>query len=223
LGDADLPLDSSGALGASSPSKLVELLARLDPASDNLEQIDLDAIARAIDPGRLRRAEFVSLLEQVDRLAAAGAAVDLATLGAQTFARLIDRASADQLRDVLARPELRARILGEIFRRMQAHLRVEKASEVAASKVAVHWRFTGGSGDDGYDRYETVIDGGHCTTTQDRTHDPRVTITMSPYDFLRLITSNASAPVLFMTGKLKVRGDLAFAASMMGLFDLPRA
>ena len=49
-----------------------------------------------------------------------------------------------------------------------------------------------------------------------------MTITLSPYDFLRLITAHASAPVLFMTGRLKVRGDLAFAASLMTLFDLPR-
>ncbi len=33
---------------------------------------------------------------------------------------------------------------------------------------------------------------------------------------------DASAPVLFMTGKLKIRGDLAFAAGLTGYFHLPR-
>ncbi|MFD1048182.1 SCP2 sterol-binding domain-containing protein, partial [Kibdelosporangium lantanae] len=60
------------------------------------------------------------------------------------------------------------------------------------------------------------------TVSRAMTRDARVTITMPPQDFLRLITSNASAPVLFMTGKLRIRGDLAFAAGMLGLFDLPK-
>lgn len=215
--DVDLNGESIGRL---NPSQLVELLQRLDPGSDQLEQIDIDAIGRAIDPTALREGEFRTLLEQVDRLAGAGAGVDLSRMGAQTFAALIGRASKAQLVDVLGRPGLRARILGEIFRRMQEHLRAEKAGSVSA---VVHWRFTGGGGDGGYDRYETVIDHGSCATTAEQTRPARVTITIGPYDFLRLITSHASAPVLFMTGKLKVRGDLAFAAAMMGLFDLPRA
>jgi SCP-2 sterol transfer family protein len=216
MADFDLSVETIGKL---SPSQLVELLERLDPTDDALQQIDVDVIARAIDPTRLGDGEFASLLSSVDRLAGAGAGVDLSTMGAQTFARLIGRASRTQLQEVLARPELRVVILDEVFRRMQLHLRVERARSVDA---VVHWRFTGGAGEDGYDRYTSVISHGTCSTSRDGAAEPRVTITVSPYDFLRLITSNASAPVLFMTGKLKVRGDLAFAASMMGLFDLPR-
>jgi putative sterol carrier protein len=201
------------------PSQLVEMLAQLDPAADGIDQIDVDIIGRAIDPTKLRRGEFRTLLEQVDRLAAADMGVDLSKMGARTFAGLIGRASKEQLQDVLVRPQLRTRILDEIFRRMQAHLRVERARSVSA---VVHWRFTEGTGEGGFDRYETVIDDGSCATTKRKTQDARVTITLAAYDFLRLITTNASAPVMFMTGKLKVRGDLAFAASLMSLFDLPR-
>jgi putative sterol carrier protein len=215
VSDVDL---TGEAIGKLSPSQLVSLLEGLDPASESLAEIDVDAIGRAVDPTRLRNGEFLLLLEQVDRLAGAG--VDLSRMGAVTFAALIGRASKDQLTEVLAKPGLRARILDEIFRRMQSHLRAEKARSVSA---VVHWRFPSEPGADDYDRYETVIDRGVCATSRDRSADARVTITICPYDFLRLITSNASAPVLFMTGKLKVRGDLAFAASMMGLFDLPRA
>jgi putative sterol carrier protein len=215
--DVDLTVDAIGRL---NPSQLVELLGQLDPTSDRLEQVDVDAIGRAIDPTQLRSGEFRTLLEQVDRLAGAGAGVDLSRMGAQTFARLIGRASKDQLTEVLSKPGLRARILDEIFRRMRSHLRAEKAGSVSA---VVHWRFPDVPGGDNYDRYETIIDRGECTTHHDKSRPPRVTITICPYDFLRLVTSNASAPVLFMTGRLKIRGDLGFAASMMALFDLPRA
>jgi putative sterol carrier protein len=214
-------VDPSGdAIRGLKPSQLVALLERLDPATDRLDQLDIDAIGRAVDPKSLRGNEFRTLLEQVDRLAGAGAGIDLSRMGARTFARLIGGASKDQLVDALTRPALRVRILGEIFRRMQEHLRTERAASVSA---VVHWRFTGGSGENGYDRYETVLDHGTCTTGVEQARPPRATITIGAHDFVRLITSNASAPVLFMTGKLKVRGDLAFAASLMDLFDLPRA
>ena len=213
--DVDL---SGDAIGKLSPSQLIELLERLDPASARLEQIDIDAIGRAVDPKRLRDGEFRMLIEQVDRLVGAG--VDLSRMGARTFAGLIGRASKKQLTEVLAKPDLRELILDEVFRRMRSHLRVEKTRDVEA---VVHWRFPSEPGADDYERYETVIERGECTSRREQTGSPRVTITVCPYDFLRLITNNASAPVLFMTGKLKVRGDLAFAASMMGLFDLPRA
>jgi alkyl sulfatase BDS1-like metallo-beta-lactamase superfamily hydrolase len=202
------------AIGKPTPSQLVELLANLDPESAGGQQVDVDAIGRALDPTKLRRGEFTAILEHLDRLA--GTAVDLSTLDAHTFAALIGRAGKDQLRDALARPALRTRILGEIFRRMPAHLRPDRARSVTA---VVHWRFPAA---DDYERYETIIENGTCATGRDRTRDARVTITVDPYDFVRLITSHASAPVLFMTGKLKVRGDLAFAAGLVSLFDLPR-
>jgi putative sterol carrier protein len=212
-----MPDLSVEAIGRLSPGELVTLVEQLDPADPALDQVDIDAIARMIDPAELQGDEFVRLIAGMQRLS--GASVDVTRMGPQTFARLIARASRDQLEQVLLHPELRDLILGEIFRRMQTHLREDRAKSVDA---VVHWRFSGGRGEGGYDRYETAIAEGACTISQAMNHDPRVTITMPPQDFLRLVTSNASAPVLFMTGKLKIRGDLAFAAGMLGLFDLPR-
>ncbi len=204
--------DLSGeAIGKLSPQELVAVLERLEP--DAAARLDVDAIGRAIDPKLFGRDDLANLLSHLDRLAAA----DLGQMGPQTFARLISRANEKQLRAVLSRATLRTTILAEIFRRMQEHLRVERARSVRA---VIHWRFPEGSD---HERYETVIADGVCTTVPGKSEEPRVTITMHPYEFLRLITGNASAPVLFMTGRLKVRGDLAFAAGLMGLFDLPRA
>jgi alkyl sulfatase BDS1-like metallo-beta-lactamase superfamily hydrolase len=141
-------------------------------------------------------------------------------MNAGTFARLITRASTDQVQGILARPELRTRVLNEIFRRMGDHLRADRATH---TRAVVHWRLTGGTGEGGYDRYETIIENGTCALHRESTRDPRVTITVHPVDFLRLITNNASGAVLFMTGKLKIKGDLGFAAGLTSLFDLPRA
>lgn len=212
-----MPDLSVEAISRLSPRELVLLLDQLDPADEGIAGVDIDAIARLIDPRQLQGDEFVRLIAGLQRLSSAR--IDLAKMGPKTFARLIANASKSQLDEVLKRPELRELILDEIFRRMQAHLRPEKAHNVEA---VVHWRFSDGVGEGGYDRYETVISSGTCTVNREMTASSRVTITMPPNDFLRLITTNASAPVLFMTGKLKIRGDLAFAAGMLSLFDLPK-
>ncbi|SRR6266567_3160673 len=211
---------SAEALGRLDPDQLVELLDGLEPDHPGLAELDINVIGQVVDPRALGRDQFVRLLAVLDRLAGLGADVDLSRMDAGTFARIIGRASGDQVRGVLGRPELRARILDEIFRRMGDHLRGDRA---VRTRAVVHWRLTGGTGAGGFDRWETVIEDGACVVRRESTRDPRVTITVHPVDFLKLITNNASGPVLFMTGKLKIKGDLGFAAGLTSLFDLPRA
>ncbi|WP_163513068.1 SCP2 sterol-binding domain-containing protein [Fodinicola acaciae] len=211
----------SESLSGLSPAELVDLLETLDPDDDRIRQLDLNALATGIDPRKLGRADFVRALSQIDRLAAAGADLELSTLDPEIFAGLITFASKAQIESVMAHDRLRVRILDEIFRRLEAHFRPDRAG--SASGV-VHFRLTGSRAeDDGYDRYEAIIGDGRASARRGRTTDPRVTITIAPADFLKLITRNASPPMLFMTGKLKLRGDIAFAAGMMSFFDLPSA
>jgi putative sterol carrier protein len=214
--EQDLRADSLNRL---APAELVELLERLDPAAPELAELDIDALGRSIDPRKLAGDGFVRLIAALTRLGAAGAAVDLSALDADTFARIIKRASAGQVTELLARPELRSVVLGEIFRRMGEHLRPDRAAGVRA---VVHWRITGGTGEDGYDRYQTVIEDGTCTMSRERTRDPRVTITIRPVDLVKMITGGTTAPMLFLTGKVKIAGDLGFAAGLTNLFDLPK-
>lgn len=152
----------------------------------------------------------------VDQLAQ----IDPSTVDAKTFAQAVKYASNTQLNAVFAEPELRSRVLAEVFRRMAEHFRPERAGD---TRAVVHWRLTDGAGPDGYDRYETVIEYGTCVVNAERTRDARVTLTLGAPDFVKLITGNASGPGLFITGKMRVRGDLAFAAGLIQLFDLPQA
>jgi putative sterol carrier protein len=50
-----------------------------------------------------------------------------------------------------------------------------------------------------------------------------VTFKIGPVDFLRLVSGNANGPMLFMSGKLKIEGDLMFASTMTSLFRIPKA
>ena len=207
------------AIGALQPRELVAMLDRVNAGDISASGIDVDAIGRAIDPGKLGTADLVSLLAALVRLAESGSEVGLHRVDPQTFARLIAHASTKQVEAIMAEPALRAAVLDEVFRRMGDHLREERTRDMHA---VVHWRLTGGAGADGYDRYETVIKGATCTVSRERTEQATVTLTLAPVDFLKLVSSNTSAPVLFMTGKVSVRGDLALAARLTSLFDLPR-
>jgi putative sterol carrier protein len=58
---------------------------------------------------------------------------------------------------------------------------------------------------------------------RDGGHEPRVTFKLKPVDFLKLVSGNAAGPMMFMTGKLKIEGDLMFAAGVQSLFRIPGA
>jgi putative sterol carrier protein len=54
-------------------------------------------------------------------------------------------------------------------------------------------------------------------------HEPSVTLKLGAVPFLKLVTGNADGPSLFLSGKLKIEGDLILAARLPGLFEIPRA
>jgi hypothetical protein len=65
-------------------------------------------------------------------------------------------ASKAQLKAVAVHPEPRWASLEEIFCRMSDHFLPEKAGKA----TVVAWRFSGGVGEGGFDRFRTVIEDG---------------------------------------------------------------
>ncbi|RJQ68187.1 sterol-binding protein [Pseudonocardiaceae bacterium YIM PH 21723] len=161
------------------------------------------------------------MLSKASAIADSGESVDLSSLGPAEFAKLVSRASKDQIEAVLGVPSLKKGILTEIFNRMEEQFRPERA---ANTNAIIHWRLSDGAGEGGYDRYETVIADGRCVANIPPQHEEaRVSITASPYEFLKLVSGNGSPPVMFMTGKIKLKGDLGLAAGLTNLFDFPKA
>lgn len=205
-------------LGSLRDVALIDALERIDPASVNGE-FDLNALVSSIEPTALGADDFRRLLAAVERVTDAVPRLDLAAVDAGTFVRLIAATSGEQLEAALAVPALRARLLDEIFRRMESHVRQER---IKGMHAVIRWRLTGGTGEGGFDRYECTLSNGTCTVNRAMSGRPRVTITITPVDFVRVITHQATPPVLFVTGKIKVTGDLGFAAGLISYFDLPR-
>jgi putative sterol carrier protein len=143
--------------------------------------------------------------------------IDTSTVDPEEFARTIATASDEQIREGLS-GEMRERALREIFHRMEEHFDAAKAGGVDA---VIHWRI-GGRPDGGHDQFETVIRDGTCTVTEGGDAEPRVAFQLDdPVQFLRLVTGNANGPMLFMTGKLKIAGDMMFAARVQSFFRIP--
>lgn len=197
---------------------LLDALERLDPLGPEAHALDVNTLADAVNPRDLGKDDFRRFLKALLALASRAPAFDLSKVDPARFATLVSSASRAQLESVVAERPLRERVLDEIFARMGAHIRPDRARDLHA---VVHWRLSGGIGEGGYDRYETVISHGSCTVSSEPRSAARVTITIAPADFFRLITHQATPAVLFVTGKIKVKGDLAFAAGLIGFFDLP--
>jgi putative sterol carrier protein len=113
------------------------------------------------------------------------------------FAHLVKGASTEQL-TALMKSDQREKVLSEIFGRMPMLFRADRAG---TTNAVVHWTI-GDRADGGGDTYALSVGGA---------------------DFLKVVTGNANPVMLFMTGKLKAKGDLGLAAKIGDLFDIPKA
>ena len=99
----------------------------------------------------------------------------------------------------------------DVFRRMP-----EVFSATAAPGLDAVFQFD--IHGDGGGAWSVTVRDGACAVEQG-THDaPRVTITMSDENWLALVNRRLNGVQAFMTGKLKVKGDLMLAQRIYALF-----
>lgn len=143
---------------------------------------------------------------------------DFSKLQPDQFAQLVKSASDAQLDEVMS-SEVRKPVLDEIFRRMPSLFRADRAGNTNA---VIHWTVTGRP-DGGSDTYEIVISDGTCHLSESADAEPKVALTLGPANFLKVVSGNGNPVMMFMTGKLKAKGDLGLAANIANLFNIPKA
>lgn len=106
--------------------------------------------------------------------------------------------------------------LDRIFQGFEERFLPERAQGVTAD---VQWVVI----DEGTEHpYHLRIADGKCTAQRGRAEgDPRVTLTTDIASFAKLVTGNAQGPALFMSGKLKLQGDMMFSMQMNNYFQRP--
>jgi putative sterol carrier protein len=115
--------------------------------------------------------------------------------------------------------ENRAIILDGIFGQREEHFDADGAK---GTDAVLDWKiFDRPEG--GYDHWRIEIADGKCRAHDEPDDRPaRVTFRAKPVDFLKPVTGSASGPQMFITGKLKIEGDLTLAARVQGFFQVPR-
>ena len=132
------------------------------------------------------------------------------------FARSIRDTPDDQLADGM-QSDARGIVLDGIFDSMERYVNADRAQGVDG---VIDCKILDRP-DGGYDHYQVVVRDGGCSVSREPTERARVTFRVKPVDFLKLATGNASGPKLFLTGGLKIEGDLMFAARVPDLFRIP--
>src|SRR4051812_10880417 len=144
--------------------------------------------------------------------------IDFTNLDPKEFAALVKNTPDAQLAEVMSSDE-RGKILDTIFSRFPELFRPDRAG---STNAIIHWTITGRP-DGGADTYELAIANGACTLSPTPDQEPKLAVTVGPVDFLKVVSGNGNPMMMFMTGKLKAKGDLGLAANIANLFDIPKA
>lgn len=126
---------------------------------------------------------------------------------AEAIKDLDDDALAEQVRSIGVDDVLQA-----IFSGMEEAFQPERAAGVESTiqyDIAT---------EEGTKSWTVSFAGGKCTTAEGTAESPRLTLQIGMVDFIRLIFGQAEGPQLFMTGKIKLQGDMMFAMQMQGFF-----
>ncbi|HVC39109.1 MAG TPA: SCP2 sterol-binding domain-containing protein [Candidatus Dormibacteraeota bacterium] len=102
----------------------------------------------------------------------------------------------------------------QIIDQIPAAFQADKAQGLAAT---FQFDITGSQGG----QWFAEIKDATCEVTAGTSPTANITITMADQNFVKLITGRLDGPMAFMTGKLKLKGDMALALRLSGLFKLP--
>lgn len=128
----------------------------------------------------------------------------------EALGAMIDGKSDDEINAGMAERGTE-QVLGQIFDFMAGQFQADKA---AGQSAVIGWDITS---PDGTHRFQLKVADGTCTAGPGD-EAARVTLGMALPDFLRFLTGQLDGMQAFMTGKLKLSGDMMFAQSMQAWF-----
>ncbi|MGH7335655.1 MAG: SCP2 sterol-binding domain-containing protein [Candidatus Rokuibacteriota bacterium] len=101
----------------------------------------------------------------------------------------------------------------ETFDAMPTKFRADKA---AGTNATIQYDVSG----DGGGTWHAVIKDGACAVEEGAVANPNLTLQIAAQDWLDMITGKQSGQMLFMSGKLKVKGDMGLAMKLGSLFSV---
>ncbi|HLF47859.1 MAG TPA: SCP2 sterol-binding domain-containing protein [Methylomirabilota bacterium] len=101
----------------------------------------------------------------------------------------------------------------ETFDLMPSKFRADKATGINAT---IQYDISGDQGGS----WHAVIKDGTCTVNSGPAATPNLTLSMGGQDWLDMIGGKLSGQMAFMSGKLKLKGDMGLAMKVGGLFQV---
>ena len=101
----------------------------------------------------------------------------------------------------------------ETFDAMPGRFRADKAAGTAAT---IQYDIGG----EGGGTWSAVIKDGACTVSPGAGTNPNLTLQMAAQDWLDMLSGKQSGQMLFMSGKLKVKGDMGLAMKLGSMFQM---
>lgn len=104
----------------------------------------------------------------------------------------------------------------QIFDEMPANFNADAAKGMNA---VIQFNLSG----EGGGNYHVVIKDGACSTQEGTHASPNMTMTIAAQDYIDMIMGKLNGQMAFMSGKLKIAGDMGLAMKMQTLFKRPGA
>ena len=101
----------------------------------------------------------------------------------------------------------------ESFDAMASRFRADKS---AGANAVIQYDVSG----DGGGTWHAVIKDGTCTVKSGAGTSPTLTLQISASDWLDMLSGKQSGQMLFMSGKLKVKGDMGLAMKLGSMFSM---
>jgi putative sterol carrier protein len=101
----------------------------------------------------------------------------------------------------------------ETFEAMPGRFRADKA---AGTNATIQYDITGESGG----TWNAVIKDGTCTVNEGPAATPNLTLQVAAQDWLDMVSGKQAGQMLFMSGKLKVKGDMGLAMKLGSMFSM---
>lgn len=103
--------------------------------------------------------------------------------------------------------------VSEIFQNMPSRFRADKAGGTSAT---IQYDISG----EGGGTWHAVIKDGTCSVSQGPAPAPNLTLQVSAQDWIDMTSGKQNPQMLFMSGKLKLKGDMGLAMKLGSMFSM---
>jgi putative sterol carrier protein len=100
----------------------------------------------------------------------------------------------------------------QVFEQMPSRFKKEAAQGL---KAAYQFDLSG----EGGGKWQVLIDNDKCDVKEGAHPSPNITISMAAQDYLDMAAGKLNPQAAFMSGKLRISGDMGLALRLQGLFS----